>query len=91
LPCTIEGPVAFGSAATEGVVRSGASSGGGSGVDAQPASIPTIASHAKDLDMLIILLEAFAALCALLFIVWWTMFSGRKKGEPPREDDDTTR
>jgi len=37
--------------------------------------------------MLLILLEAFAALCALLFIVWWTMFSGRKKGEPPRDDD----
>jgi hypothetical protein len=38
--------------------------------------------------MLVILLEALAALAALLFIVWWTMFSGRKKGEPPREDAD---
>jgi hypothetical protein len=38
--------------------------------------------------MLLILLEALAALAALLFIVWWTMFSGRKKGEPPREDED---
>lgn len=38
--------------------------------------------------MVLILLEALAALAALLFIVWWTMFSGRKKGEPPREDED---
>ena len=33
--------------------------------------------------MVVILLEALAALFALLFIVWWTMFSGRPKGEPP--------
>jgi cyanate permease len=32
-------------------------------------------------DMWVILLEAFAALALLLFIVWWTMFSGRRRGE----------
>jgi hypothetical protein len=36
--------------------------------------------------MWVILLEAFGALCLLVFIVWWTMFAGRKKGE--RRDDD---
>jgi hypothetical protein len=36
--------------------------------------------------IMIFVLEAMAALAALLFMVWWTMFSGRKKGEPPRED-----
>ena len=35
--------------------------------------------------MLVLLLEALAALCLLLFIVWWTMFSGRRKGELPPE------
>ena len=34
--------------------------------------------------MVVILLEALAALLALVFIVWWTMFSGRPKGEPPQ-------
>ena len=33
--------------------------------------------------MVLILLEALAALVLLLLIVWWTMFSGRPKGEPP--------
>jgi hypothetical protein len=28
--------------------------------------------------MWILMLEAGAALCLLVFIVWWTMFSGRK-------------
>jgi hypothetical protein len=36
--------------------------------------------------MLLIVLEALAALALLLFIVWWTMFSGRKAGER-REDE----
>lgn len=31
--------------------------------------------------MVLILLEALAALALLLLIVWWTMFSGRDKGE----------
>ena len=30
--------------------------------------------------MVLILLEALAALALLLLIVWWTMFSGRKGG-----------
>jgi hypothetical protein len=81
-PATGASPGAAG--ATEGA---GTSSAGGSGVEAQPASIPTIAANAKDRIMLLILLEALAALAALLFIVWWTMFSGRKKGEPPRDDE----
>ena len=35
--------------------------------------------------MIVIFLEALAALLLLLFIVWWTMFSGRRKGELPEE------
>jgi hypothetical protein len=33
--------------------------------------------------MVLILLEALAALLALVLIVWWTMFSGRRNGELP--------
>lgn len=36
--------------------------------------------------MWLILLEALAALAALLAIVWWTMFAGRSRGERRRED-----
>jgi hypothetical protein len=76
------------SAPAEGAGAWGTSSVGGSGVEAQAASVPTIAANAKDRTMLLILLEALLALAALLFIVWWTMFSGRKKGEPPPREDD---
>ena len=41
--------------------------------------------------MVLILLEALAALVILVLIVWWTMFSGRKGGEleaGPDTDDD---
>lgn len=40
--------------------------------------------------MWLFVLEAFAALALLVFIVWWTMFSGRRGGErvDPRGDDD---
>jgi hypothetical protein len=38
--------------------------------------------------MLILFLEALAALLILLFIIWWTMFSGRHKGELPPDDED---
>lgn len=45
--------------------------------------------------MLLILLEALAALLVLVLIVWWTMFSGRKKGElsdhPNEREAHTTR
>jgi len=41
--------------------------------------------------MLLILLEALAALAALVLIVWWTMFHGRRRGEPWRDDDETSR
>jgi hypothetical protein len=37
--------------------------------------------------MWVILLEALAALAALLLIVWWTMFHGRRKGERLPTDD----
>jgi cbb3-type cytochrome oxidase subunit 3 len=36
--------------------------------------------------MIVIFLEALAALLLLVFIVWWTMFSGRRKGELPDEN-----
>ena len=36
--------------------------------------------------MVLILLEALAALLILVLIVWWTRFSGRPGGEPPDED-----
>jgi len=44
--------------------------------------------------MLLIFLEALAALLLLVLIVWWTMFSGRKKGElsqPEQGGEDPTR
>lgn len=41
--------------------------------------------------MLLIVLEALAALLILLAIVWWTMFSGRHKGELPDEVRDQPR
>jgi hypothetical protein len=83
---------ALGAAGDAERAGAGTSSMGGSGTDAQPASvaaiIPTIANHAKVRPMLVILLEALLALAVLLLIVWWTMFAGRKGGEPPREGDN---
>ncbi len=35
--------------------------------------------------MLLILLEALAAGCILVLIVWWTMFSGRSEAEKEHE------
>ena len=35
--------------------------------------------------MLVLYLEALAALALFLLAVWWTMFAGRKKGELPPE------
>jgi hypothetical protein len=65
-----------------------------SGGKAHAASTPRISAGQKrwpargnDLDMWVILLEALAALVALLLIVWWTMFSGRKGGERRRPED----
>jgi len=37
--------------------------------------------------MILLLLEALAALLILVFIVWWTMFSGRKGGEIKPDED----
>jgi cbb3-type cytochrome oxidase subunit 3 len=41
----------------------------------------------EDLDMWLILIEALAALCLLIFLVWWIMFSGRRRGERAPPDD----
>mgnify|MGYP007062858121 CR=1 FL=1 len=44
--------------------------------------------------MILILLEALAALLLLGLIVWWTMFSGRTNGELPEmraPNDDADR
>jgi hypothetical protein len=41
----------------------------------------------EDLDMWLILIEALAALCLLVFLVWWIMFSGRRRGERTPPDD----
>ena len=72
-----------------GMLAAGAESGvvcvsGARGPVEQAASVATIASatsHRSALFMGLILLEAFAALAALVLIVWWTMFSGRRRGE----------
>lgn len=40
--------------------------------------------------MIVILLEALAALALLVLLVWWTMFSGRKKGELPGQHEQST-
>lgn len=44
-------------------------------------------------SMLLLLIEAIAALLILVFIVWWTMFSGRPNGEinqpVDKKDDDS--
>jgi hypothetical protein len=37
--------------------------------------------------MILLLLEALAALLILVFIVWWTMFSGRQSGEIKPDED----
>jgi hypothetical protein len=87
-PVEIDGPDGAGAGVTvPGPAGRETSSAGGSGTEAQPASVPTIASHAKVRAMLVILLEALLALVLLVFIVWWTMFSGRKGGEPPSDGD----
>jgi hypothetical protein len=66
----------------------------GGGALAQAARLPTIATvihrtHTRrHAPMILLLLEALAALVLLIFIVWWTMFSGRKNGELPDERKD---
>ncbi len=44
------------------------------------------ADDRRTLTMWLIVLEALAALCLLVGIVWWTMFSGRRRGEPDDSD-----
>lgn len=67
---------------------------GRGGLLEQATSVPTIAApttHQESRFMVLILLEALAALLLLVGIVWWTMFSGRDKGELPqteRKPDD---
>ena len=41
--------------------------------------------------MVLLLLEALAALVVLVFIVWWTMFSGRKNGELKDAEKDNSK
>jgi cbb3-type cytochrome oxidase subunit 3 len=41
--------------------------------------------------MLLLILEALAALGLLLFMVWWTMFSGRRRGEQTEEHTSEAR
>jgi hypothetical protein len=60
----------------------------GSGVlTAQPVSqsappiIKSTIENREKFAMILLLLEALAALLILVFIVWWTMFSGRQGGE----------
>lgn len=38
--------------------------------------------------MLLLIVEALAALLILVFIVWWTMFSGRPNGEISQPEDE---
>jgi hypothetical protein len=57
----------------------------------QATSVPTIAApttHQESRFMVLILLEALAALLLLVGIVWWTMFSGRDKGELPQAEQE---
>jgi nitrogen fixation-related uncharacterized protein len=54
----------------------------------QATKLPTISAHAvchRSCLMLLILLEALAAGCILVLIVWWTMFSGRSEAEKEHE------
>jgi hypothetical protein len=70
-----------------GLGRLGGSGRGG--LLEQATSVPTIAApttHQESRFMVLILLEALAALLLLVGIVWWTMFSGRDKGELPQAD-----
>jgi hypothetical protein len=72
---------------TVGGLAGGSGACGGSGTEVQAASIPTMPAVIRTRTMLLILLEALAALLLFVGIVWWTMFSGRKGGEPPRDED----
>jgi hypothetical protein len=46
-----------------------------------PPIIKNLFVNWKKTAMILLLLEALAALLILVFIVWWTMFSGRQGGE----------
>ena len=46
----------------------------------------TVLLEWRNLNMLLILLEALGAGAVLVLIVWWTMFSGRQDGERKEED-----
>ena len=74
----------------------GAGAGAG-GAEEQPASSAAIirplaskarAGFARKNFMLMLMLEAFAVLLLVIFIIWWTMFSGRKNGELQEESQD---
>jgi len=54
----------------------------------RPLTAPaiTVLLEWRNLNMLLILLEALSAGAVLVLIVWWTMFSGRRDGERKEED-----
>ena len=52
-----------------------------------PPIMKIFLANRKKIDMILLLLEALAALLILVFIVWWTMFSGRKGGEIKPDED----
>jgi hypothetical protein len=56
-------------------------------IKSAPLIIEILLANRKKLDMILLLLEALAALLILVFIVWWTMFSGRKGGEIKPDED----
>ncbi|MFT4991164.1 MAG: hypothetical protein ACI9LD_000346 [Polaromonas sp.] len=105
LPCTRvpdasgvdTGEAGWLSAAGGTLLASGVGHTGGGVLTAQAVtqSAPPIMkiplANRKKFDMILLLLEALAALLILVFIVWWTMFSGRRSGEiKPDEDAEKT-
>jgi hypothetical protein len=85
------------SAAGGTLLASGVGHTGGGVLTAQatiktvPPIIDSFLANRKNFDMILLLLEALAALLILVFIVWWTMFSGRQSGEiKPDKDAEKT-
>jgi hypothetical protein len=52
-----------------------------------PPIIQNFFANWEKTAMILLLLEALAALLILVFIVWWTMFSGRQGGEIKPDED----
>jgi hypothetical protein len=81
------------SAAGGTLLASGVGHTGGGVLTAQatiktpPPIMDNFLANRKKFDMILLLLEALAALLILVFIVWWTMFSGRQGGEIKSDED----